>query len=187
MAKNIVRLLLVICCISYYAAVKAQQDSTAPQVFNSYKNIYANSNPTLLYSYTGSTQTHDYSGNWDFDKDGKKDRLYFIGNGGAHLYYHLRIVLSSDNTARDFPFLAFDLPILGNISELKKSNTGFPVLPQFVVHDFDADGVDEIYLHLDTMHCPIPRKWKRKGLTSPYILVKYKNQQLLLKNFSAAP
>lgn len=63
------------------------------------------SNPTLTYSYDNISQIHNYSNNWDFDKDGIKDELYFVGTGGAHLYYFLKVVLSTDKKSREFNFI----------------------------------------------------------------------------------
>ena len=48
-------------------------------ISNSFENTYRKSNPTLKYKYDNYAQIHDYSNNWDFDKDGI--------NGGAHVYY----------------------------------------------------------------------------------------------------
>lgn len=62
---------------------------------NSFENEYRISNPTLNYSYDEISQIHNYSNNWDFDNDGIKDQIYFVGTSGAHVYYFLRVVLSS--------------------------------------------------------------------------------------------
>jgi len=63
---------------------------------NSFENVYRISNPTLKYSYDEISQIHNYSHNWDFDNDGIKDELYFVGTGGAHIYYFIGVILSSD-------------------------------------------------------------------------------------------
>ena len=88
--------------------LEAQTD----HITNSYKETYDVSFPKLKYSYDSSGQTHDYSGNWDFDGDKKSDSLYFIGNGGAHLYFHLRLILSSEGIVRDFQYLVSDFQCL---------------------------------------------------------------------------
>lgn len=51
---------------------------------NSFENRFKNT--AINYTYFEESQTHDYSGNWDFDRDGKFDTLQFIGDNGAHLY-----------------------------------------------------------------------------------------------------
>jgi hypothetical protein len=63
---------------------------TAQLPSNSFRNDYLKSNPNLKYNYDSATQIHNYSHNWDFDKDGVKDELYFVGTNGAHLYYFLK-------------------------------------------------------------------------------------------------
>lgn len=170
-------------------AANAQPDSINLENFpaNSFAKNYHWSAPTLIYSYNDSGQTHNYSGNWDFDGDEKKDSLFFIGNGGAHLYYHLRIVLSSDKIKRDFSFLLFDLPYLGNIRDIKKTAREGSLLPQFVVHDFNSDGKEDIYLNFDNRFSSIPTGWKKRGLTSRYVLLTYKKDALILKNFYTKP
>jgi hypothetical protein len=73
---------------------------------------YRQSNPSLQYRYDPRSATHDYSGNWDFDQDGVRDEVYFTGTGGAHLYYVLILVLSTDHRSRTFDFATTDLPVL---------------------------------------------------------------------------
>ena len=164
---------------------QAQSDSLSEIPGNSLKKEYNRINPMLNYSYNDSSQIHNYSNNWDFDNDGKKDSLFFIGNGGAHLSYHLRIILSSDNLLRDFPFLILDMPYLGSINDLKKTKEGgYPTLPQFVVHDFDSDGIDEVYLNVDVSFSSLPKKWKKRGVNSSHIYLGYENKDLIIKNYS---
>src|SRR6185503_11589353 len=97
-------------------AALSQTDTTA----NSFEILYKKTNPTLNYKYDQSNQIHDYSDNWDFDMDGKNDQLLFIGTGGAHLYFYLRIILSSDSIVRNYPFIDLDMPILPASDKLKK-------------------------------------------------------------------
>lgn len=153
-------------------------------ISNSFSEYFKTNNPNLEYAYDEKLQVHDYSGNWDLDGDGKKDRLLFIGNGGAHLYFHVRIILSSDHSIKDFPFLLLDMPIPGKVEDLVNSDRKYPLLPQFVVYDFDSDGVDEIYFNMDLRSNPIPAKLKKQGLHSRYMLLKYKNKKMVLRNFS---
>src|SRR3954468_9577532 len=64
--------------------------------------------------YNTETQTvnnsYNYSNMWDLDGDDKSDSLYLVGNGGAHVYYFLRIKLSSQNTTQEFTSIQIDLP-----------------------------------------------------------------------------
>jgi hypothetical protein len=162
------------------------QSDTVPG--NSCQPYFDSKKISIHYSYSTSNQTHDYSNNWDFDADGKTDELYFIGTGGAHLYFYLRIVLSSDKKVRNFPFLNLDFPCLGDIAELK--NAKFyptPAFPQFVVDNFPTGGLrdnanDKIYLHLDN-YSTIPTKWKKRGVNSRYLLLQYDKGEMTIKNF----
>ena len=165
--------LAIIILILFSFTANAQPDSADLDIFpaNSFAKNYHRSYPTLIYSYNDSGQIHNYSGNWDLDGDEKKDSLFFIGNGGVHLYYHLRIVLSSDKVKNDFSFLLFDLPYLGTINDIKSPAREAALLPRFVVHDFDTDGKEDIYLNFDNRFSSIPTEWEKRRLTSRYILL----------------
>jgi len=139
-----------------------------------------------------SMEVYDYSDKWDFDGDGKTDALYFLGSDGAHVYYSLRIILSSDKKVRDFPYLSIDCPYdFGNIDSLRKANFfPPPVFPQFVVGDFynshlgDDNLNDKIYIHLDLSTFSIEKsELKKQGVTSSYILLRYKKGKFIIKNF----
>ena len=86
---------------------------------NSFEASYKKTNPTINYKYDSLRQIHDYSNNWDFDEDGKPDQVYFVGTGGAHLYYFLRVILSTDNLVRDFSFIQSDFPVLPSAHKLR--------------------------------------------------------------------
>jgi hypothetical protein len=111
-------------------AVYSQQAENIDIPSNSFENEYRISTPALIYSYDEISQIHNYSNNWDFDNDGIKDELYFVGTGGAHIYYFLRVVLSSDKKVRDINFIQSDFPFLNenDILNSEKTNSGFAVL-----------------------------------------------------------
>jgi hypothetical protein len=156
----------------------AQEDSV---VTNSYEGYLKKDYPTLSYHYDSAYQTHSYSGNWDFDGDKIPDSLFFIGNGGAHLFYQLKVVLSSGRPLKDFPALFMDLPYLGKAADITVGEDS--LLPQFVIHDFDSDGIVEIYINFDPESSSIQKKWKKEGVTSRQILIHLKNNNLVIKNF----
>jgi len=172
--------LFIIVIVKLLSIELAAQDHHVP---NSYKETYDTRFPTLKYSYDSLSQTHNYSGNWDIDGDKKPDSLFFVGNGGAHLYFHLRLQLSSENKARDLSYLVSDFPVLDSIGHLKKVYGKSPYYPVFVVHDFNNDGMLEIYLNTDIKFAPIPAKWRRRGVTSRSILISYQKKDILIKNF----
>jgi hypothetical protein len=143
---------------------------------NSFEERYKVSNPKLIYSYDEAGQIHKYSGNWDFDNDGTKDNLCFIGTGGAHLYFYLQIVLSSDKIVRNYDWILCDMPVLGTIDELKDD---MGLFPQFVVSDFDGNGVVDIYVNFDETFSS-PTDLKKKGITSGELLLKYQNGKMII-------
>jgi hypothetical protein len=162
----------------------AQADALDSIEGMSFKSYYESNNPSLKYTYIDSLQLHDYSGNWDFDGDGKTDSLTFIGNGGTHVYFHVRVVLSSNKRKYDYPFLEFDMPLAAKIDEWKKNKGTFPPNAAFIVADFDKDGRDEIYFQLNTRYSPIPERWKKRGLHAEYILADVEKGMVVLKNFN---
>lgn len=134
------------------------------------------------------TKTHNlsynYSSKWDFDGDGKKDSLYFIGNGGAPTYYFLRLILSSDNKIRDFRDLEIDRPNFVESKNVLKQNKE-DVGPQFVVFDFDMDGISEIYLNIDQPYYKPTKSLKRLDIKGPKLLFDFTKNNLLLKDYKS--
>ncbi len=134
---------------------------------------------------TGTTNfSYNYSGIWDFDGDGKKDSICFIGNGGAHVYFYLRIVLSSDGLLRDFRTVNMDFPLVTVKESLNKN--GKKVLPQFVVHDFNNDGSPDIFLNFhdpyDAVN-PIPKEWRKHGVKTEYVVMSFAENKLTVKDY----
>ncbi len=164
--------------------LNAQVDATGPVPEDglSFAQYNREHHPGLAYSYDRTRQIHDYSDNWDLDGDGKKDKVYFIGNGGAHVYFYLAIQLSSEKKRRDYTYLSIDMPFLGSKHDLKPGQPQ-PVLPQFVVADFDADGRDEIYLHVHPKDVVSPLK-EQRALRSGAVLLDYRNKNFRLKNYN---
>jgi len=108
MTENM-KILFTFFLASFTLSVFSQQTDSIEFPSNSFEKDYHKSNPTLIYSYDSISQTHNYSNNWDFDKDGIKDELYFVGTGGVHLYYYLKVILSSEKKSKEFNFIG--LPI----------------------------------------------------------------------------
>ena len=161
--------------------VRAQTDS----VSNSFKTYYQKENPALHYQYDDATQTHNYSDNWDFDSDGKKDHLFFIGTGGAHLYYYLRIILSSDHVIRNYTSIAVDMPMLPTNDSFKIADYN-PIRngSAFAVADFDGDKVNDIFIKLD--HATFVsnfKQLKKIGISSTFILVSAKKHTVKCRNY----
>ena len=123
------RLLVTFILNVFTFAVYSQKTDNLETPSNSFENNYRTANPTLIYSYDEISEIHNYSHNWDFDNDGIKDELYFVGTGGAHIYYFLRIVLSSDKKVRDINFIQSDIPFLNSTDTLnsEKASVGFEV------------------------------------------------------------
>ncbi len=146
----------------------------------SFEESYKVSNPGLVYSYDEAGQIHNYSGNWDLDNDGEKDGLYFVGTGGAHLYFYLQVVLSSDKIVRNYDWILCDMPILRAVEELKDD---MDLFPQFVVSDFDNNGVPDIYVNFDETFSS-PKNLKKKGITSGEVLLKYQNGKMIIRDLN---
>jgi rRNA processing protein Gar1 len=123
------KILITIFLTTFTLTVFSQQTDNLELPSNSFENAYRKSNPTLTYSYDSISQIHNYSNNWDFDKDGIKDELYFVGTGGAHLYYFLKVILSTDKISREFNFIQSDFPFLtaNDIVDIEKKVIGFVV------------------------------------------------------------
>ncbi len=123
------RLLVTFILNAFTFAVYSQKTDNLETHSNSFENNYRTENPTLIYCYDEISEIHNYSHNWDFDNDGIKDELYFVGTGGAHIYYFLRIVLSSDKKVRNLNFIQSDFPLLTATDTLNsvKSSVGFAI------------------------------------------------------------
>jgi hypothetical protein len=151
---------------------------------NPYQHPYFifKSKEVINYKYDRAAQVLDYSGNWDFDKDGQKDGLLFIGTGGAHLYYYLRIVLSSDSMARNYTSLNLDNPIL-HIQEGNPKMDPVNLLHQFTVLDIDNDVQEEILLLLDRFSRGSP--WLNKqGIDSDSVVVRFESKEVSFFDYS---
>jgi hypothetical protein len=159
--------------------IYSQKDSPT----NSYEILYGKNNPSLKYKYDNLTQTHNYSDNWDLDKDGKVDQLFFVGTGGAHLYFYLRVVLSSDNKTRDLDFIQSDDPVLPPDTETKKQdyipekyNTNFSIFT-------NKDKNICVFVKIDDSSFATEKsQLKNKGVKTKYIVIYFKNGQTLLKD-----
>lgn len=158
----------------------AQSDS----ISNSFAAIYQKSNPSLNYSYDAERQIHNYSNNWDFDLDGIKDELYFIGTGGAHLYFYLSVVLSSAREQHHFNFLITDYPflppddMLNNVELIPKD-----YLINFAVFEIEGSDKKHILINLDQQSYAVnSRKFKQLGLNTTQILVYFENGKAKFKD-----
>jgi hypothetical protein len=153
---------------------------------NSYRSSLRAEFSNLKYQYLPPSQTHDYSGNWDFDGDGVLDNLKFIGTGGAHLYYYLEITLSTIEAKQSFRFLTSDFPILGTALALHDTlNSEKFIFPKFVVEDFDGDHLPEIFIHLDQQSFVASQTLlAQRGVTSARLILKWQGKAWCLNNFA---
>jgi hypothetical protein len=139
----------------------------------------------VKYIYNPQTKStnfsYDYSNLWDIDGDNKNDSLYFIGNGAAHTYFYLRIILSSDNEIRNFPFIQLDMPYFSDEKSLLQfgKNPGL----QFVVNDFDKDGVKDVYCNFNNTMSTIPKSWRIKGIKTKYVVMNLKKGKMQIRDY----
>lgn len=156
----------------------AQTDSLS----GSFEKTYRKTNRTLNYSYDNDKQVHNYSNNWDLDNDGINDEVFFIGTGGAHLYYFLRVVLSSDKKVRDFTHLQSDFPILSSDEESGRADFDPKNnLTQFAV--LDKDNRKAVFIRLDNSSFLTNEKYlKRNGVKTNLILLTFSNGKAICKD-----
>ena len=141
--------------------------------------------PNAQYIYNSQTRSsnlsYNYSNKWDFDGDKKMDSLYFIGNGGAHAYFYLQIILSSDGLTRSLPTVQIDMPYPATAEALKKSSKNPGV--QFVVSDFNKDGNEDIYLNFNNPFGVIPKSWKNKAVKTKHVLLSFIGNKINVKDY----
>ena len=173
---KIISFLLLLITVIPLAYGQADSTSSSPTIIN---GEYAQ---PKYNAQTRSTEfSYNYSNLWDLDGDGKKDSLYFIGNGGAHTYFYLSIALSSTHTLQDFFAIQLDMPYVGN-SELLKAHGKNPGI-QFVAHDFNNDGSMDLYLNFDNPFGAIPKDWKQKGILTKYVVLSFAKGKLKVKDY----
>ena len=165
------KILFTIFLTTLTLTVFSQQTDTFDSSSNSFENNYRKLNPTLKYNYDNISQIHNYSNNWDFDKDGIKDEVYFVGTGGVHLYYFLKVVLSTDKKPREFDFIQSDFPFLTATDTLDFDKT--PV--GFVVTNFGRTLTPTIIVRLDEQTFQDNQELKRKKIKTKNIIVSFLN------------
>lgn len=147
----------------------------------------------ITYSYNSSNQTHNYSGNFDFDGDLLNDSLYLVGNGGAHILYSPVIRLSTTNKQYTFNNIIIDDPEFYPISELNKLSflEFFP--PQFVIGTYNQlleNGEMQfsieknrhvLFLHLDKNY--YPKELTKQGVTSSNIVIYFSEDGFQIQDF----
>jgi hypothetical protein len=67
----------------------------------------------IKYRYDLTKNIHDYSGNWDFDKDGIMDSLILIPSNSVNITYSPIIILSS-NQKLCYNKINIDIPCFSN-------------------------------------------------------------------------
>ena len=155
----------------FSSTILAQRPDSLEIPSNSFENIYRVSNPELIYSYDEISQIHNYSNNWDFDKDGIKDELYFVGTGGAHLYYFLKVVLSTDKKSRELEFILSDFPFLTATDTFNIEKTLFG----FAVADLGKDLTPTIIVRLDEQTFYGNEELLKRNIKTEHVLVSFEN------------
>lgn len=159
--------------------LQAQHDSVSAEAPASINAEYVQN---IFNPYTHSANTsYNYSNKWDLDGDLKNDSVFFIGNGGAHAYYFLRIVLTSDYQIKNYPTIQLDMPYFESKDVLDKYGKSPGV--QLVVNDFDGDGISDLYLNFNNGFSSIPQEWKNIGISSNYIIIGFPGNKLKVRNY----
>jgi hypothetical protein len=147
------------------------------EITNSFEEEYKKRNQNLNYKYDSKNNVHDYSGNWDFDGDGKKDKLRFIGTSGAHLYYYLEIKLSSTNMKTKLPLVETDFPLLVNQIELQ-------IPGSFAIKDLTNDGFSDLLILLDEQTLTNNTSvLKKMHITSNLFSISFEKGKINFKDF----
>lgn len=129
----------------------------------------------LVYTYTNPK--------WDLDGDKKVDSIQFVGNGGAHQYYYLRIKLSSKTKWNHFHSLSIDFPEPLDINLIDPENLSYESY-RCDIFDFDNDGLNEIRIQLDDK-TEMPDRSEKNGLHTKELWVDYENNQLNVKDYNS--
>ena len=142
---------------------------------NSFQEIYKRDYPGIQYSYDSEKQVHSYGNNWDLDKDGKKDQVWFVGTGGAHLYFFLRVELSSSGKTHSFPFLELDYPRLDPGVKAKGNSPDSLAFnfPFFIIQSTKNADIG-IGVRLDNQTFIANQKeLKKRGIKSPVVVLSF--------------
>jgi hypothetical protein len=143
---------------------------------NSFQAYYQSQIPSLQYAYSEDLQTHHYTRNWDLDQDGLPDSIWFVGTGGAHLYFFLRVMLSTDKKIRDYPYLQTDFPRLA----LDKTGTTIPPshvsnTTSFAIVNLGPEDGLGIYIRLDQSSFQLTqKKLAKRGIQGHGLIIQWK-------------
>ncbi|MBL0051819.1 MAG: hypothetical protein IPP29_10080 [Bacteroidetes bacterium] len=153
-----------------------QHDTDTPRnIASEYmQNIYNEETKSFNPSY-------NYSNLWDIDGDKKNDSIYFIGNGGVHTFYYLRLILSSSGVPKDYTFLELDMPYISEKKLLDEFGKNPAV--QFVVYDFDNDGVVDLYLNFSASSIKVPDSWRMQGVTTKCVFMHFTKGKIKVSDF----
>lgn len=137
-----------------------------------------------FYFHNDTLQYYDYSNQWDFDGDGIKDSLLFIGDHGAHLHFYPRIVLSSNLSLYEFRTFWIDMPYPDRSKEDLMKSPGI----QLVIDNFDDDAAFEIYLNIDGNNGypygeSYPKDWTELGISTTSVLLNFEKETLSLTDY----
>lgn len=154
--------------ISSCGTVKKSQEPS-----NSFSAAFENS--SIAYAYRSKLYMHDYSSNWDLDGDGVLDKIYFVGNGGAHLQFILTIELSSTQTKQTFDWIYNDSPLYAEFESIDKTAPGFSV------KDFNADGNTDLFVYSSAEEDALVAR----GLTMHALVIRFdsESKKLVAEDF----
>lgn len=179
-------ILFVIClhsCTCSKRPGETQKSLLLPEDMVSNSFAYKFKNSMIKYDYVNDSQVHDYSGNWDFDGDNIKNSLLFIGQGGAHLFYHLKVVLSAINEVYNYQWISTDLPLLESAEKL--TSRDIDLFPKFVIADFNKDSLQDIYVNISDGH-NIPAEAKKNGISTPQVVLSFNRKREKLEVYDYA-
>ncbi len=158
-----------------------EKDTLIPEI----EEVQVPNEEYASYRYDSTLQTEILIYQYDYvciDQDEIMDTICFIGNGGAHQYFHLQIKLTSQaDSIYEFPSLMIDIPYPDYDEEIPIIEEDYP---QFLIDDFDEDGDYEIYLNVDNPFGSLSEELKSKGLSSKRMIIDFDQNGLTFSDYT---
>ena len=175
MKSLLLNIFLLLAAMNTYS----QKDTSSQSVVETPMNNWVQ----YLYNPIAKQKTlsYNYSNLWDFDNDGIKDSLVFMGNRGAHAYFYPQLKLTSLKEMLSYPSVLLDMPYF-TIMQDSGIIIKHPAI-QLVIGDFDKNSTIEMYLNFDNNMGQIPASWKKAGIRKKTVILSCNKKQIVLRDY----